>query len=975
MREISALKQVKSHPHIISLIEVIETDTYIAIVMELAKGGELFEYILTNRSLPEDDCRRMFAQIICAVSFIHSNGIVHRDLKLENILLDEYQNVVIIDFGFANKSNGPDDLLYTSCGSPCYAAPELVTSEVYTLLHLNVALSLISYILKGYNGEMADLWSCGVILFSMIAGYLPYDDDPKNPDGANISLLYEYILTTTLEFPEYVPTDCQNLINRILVPDPSKRANIEEIMDHITPIIELPKHFENLNVSPITAVEPSSPDQGKRLSHIQEPAEYRRIVPMDPGSPKTEVFAEESHTVPIKKIGRQDPANSDTTVIAQDATTTISVSYGDHLVEEPGQMKLDSEIVDNMEETIGNEIDETSNDDDYNVGDDSRDEEKVQDLRGMLRKLSSDDKSLPSTPSDSPNPSDKQSTTPYRIKLDGNGEGFERTEQQQQKSSFAVFMEGAKIEPSYTSQKFNRNDGGGLSAGGGSGSDAEPKGILRPGLSLNSSRVSSGKKQVSIVEPIIESIPGGEVLSREANPSRNSWFAGFTSWRFRNDPETAARASSSSPVLEQRANSFASIFKSRSIPRRPSTDSPIPITVTEPQLTQQVPPIPTIQQQAIITSDPRTVSMISTATQRNSVFATMLSHRQEAGNPDETLNIRSRSQTPSSWYGFPSRSGTPSGWHRSATTTAERGIGSAAVTREISTAVPLPPDMSRAETVLSLSASDYHVQFATNGGNGSRGSLPVRPETRPTVKKKMRRHVGNADLRAISRRDPESLLADLEAMFTQRGFEVTPASGEESGEFRLKVVKLGFIARTDAVAATATTGGGGSGGSGVAVTASRLVKFMDIPSDFLSSEDNGNIIILPSDLSRKIGEDLKVAAGFKLAMSLVKKLQYFKEYGMNYNNGYDPKLPGGGGEPSNSVRSSITLAANTPASTSNEDFRAIQLQFVDEMVFYVELQTVANLPGACVVNFKRVRGNIWTFKKLYNGLVEELPVF
>ncbi|KAI9351267.1 kinase-like domain-containing protein [Obelidium mucronatum] len=214
MREISTLKMVKSHPYIISLIEVIETDAYIAIVMELAKGGELFEHILTNRCLNEDESRKLFAQIICAVGFIHSIGIVHRDLKLENILLDGEQNVLVTDFGFANRSLGPDGFLRTSCGSPCYAAPELVTSD-------------------GYVGESADIWSCGVILFSMIAGYLPYDDDPENPDGDNINLLYNYILETKLEYPDHVPIDCQKLINRILVPDPQYRANMDEIMGHV----------------------------------------------------------------------------------------------------------------------------------------------------------------------------------------------------------------------------------------------------------------------------------------------------------------------------------------------------------------------------------------------------------------------------------------------------------------------------------------------------------------------------------------------------------------------------------------------------------------------------------------------------------------------------------------------------------------------------------------------------------------------
>ncbi|ORY49536.1 Pkinase-domain-containing protein [Rhizoclosmatium globosum] len=214
MREISTLKLVKHHPFIITLIEVIETEAYIAIVMELAKGGELFEHILAKRSLGEQETRKLFAQIISAVGYIHSLGIVHRDLKLENILLDENQDVVLIDFGFANKTRGPNVMMRTSCGSPCYAAPELVTSD-------------------GYIGEKADLWSCGVILFSMIAGYLPWDDDPNNPEGDNINMLYNYIMNTPLDYPDHVPYECRLLINRILEPNPDKRADIDEIINHV----------------------------------------------------------------------------------------------------------------------------------------------------------------------------------------------------------------------------------------------------------------------------------------------------------------------------------------------------------------------------------------------------------------------------------------------------------------------------------------------------------------------------------------------------------------------------------------------------------------------------------------------------------------------------------------------------------------------------------------------------------------------
>jgi protein-serine/threonine kinase len=179
-REISILRDL-SHPNIVRLHEMVETDRYIGIIMEYASGGELFDYILNNRYLGDNAARRLFAQLVSGVGYLHKKGIVHRDLKLENLLLDRNRNIIITDFGFANtfnpgeelgeeieynltnrefiKRSGLDktdsagmrrgDLMQTSCGSPCYAAPELVVSD-----------SL-------YTGRKVDVWSCGVILVSL----------------------------------------------------------------------------------------------------------------------------------------------------------------------------------------------------------------------------------------------------------------------------------------------------------------------------------------------------------------------------------------------------------------------------------------------------------------------------------------------------------------------------------------------------------------------------------------------------------------------------------------------------------------------------------------------------------------------------------------------------------------------------------------------------------------------------------------
>ncbi|KAJ1677685.1 hypothetical protein EV182_005643, partial [Spiromyces aspiralis] len=213
-REISALKAV-NHPYIVNLYDIIETERYIGIVIQYASGGELFDYILGHRYLREKDACRLFAQLIAGVSYLHSRMIVHRDLKLENLLLDNNRNIKITDFGFANQFETPENnLMSTSCGSPCYAAPELVVSEGL------------------YVGPAVDVWSCGVILYAMLAGYLPFDDDPKNPDGDNINQLYRYILSTPLVFPDYVSSTARDLLRKILVPNPKHRATLEQIKQH-----------------------------------------------------------------------------------------------------------------------------------------------------------------------------------------------------------------------------------------------------------------------------------------------------------------------------------------------------------------------------------------------------------------------------------------------------------------------------------------------------------------------------------------------------------------------------------------------------------------------------------------------------------------------------------------------------------------------------------------------------------------------
>lgn len=213
-REINSLKML-NHPNIVNLVEVMKSGKYIGIVLEYASGGELFDYILQHKYLKENVAKKLFAQLVSGVDYMHSKGLIHRDLKLENLLLDKHKNVIISDFGFVNSYNkSKNDLMKTSCGSPCYAAPELVLSQ------------------SPYEGRKVDIWSLGVILYAMLAGYLPFDDDPENEDGADIIRLYHYICKTPLTFPEYVSPLARDLLRKIIVPDPRKRSNIDEIRNH-----------------------------------------------------------------------------------------------------------------------------------------------------------------------------------------------------------------------------------------------------------------------------------------------------------------------------------------------------------------------------------------------------------------------------------------------------------------------------------------------------------------------------------------------------------------------------------------------------------------------------------------------------------------------------------------------------------------------------------------------------------------------
>jgi 5'-AMP-activated protein kinase catalytic alpha subunit len=197
-REIHILRIVR-HPVVVQLYEILETDKEIYLIMEYARGGELFEFIVNRKRVREKEAAKFLQQILSGVEYLHKLGICHRDLKPENLLMDDYNNIKIVDFGLSNMYVEGQSLK-TACGSPCYAAPEMVAGKMY-------------------KGLPADVWSCGVILYAMVCGYLPFEDPKTN-------VLYKKILNCDYTIPEFVSADCRDLITRVLNTDPEKRLTL-----------------------------------------------------------------------------------------------------------------------------------------------------------------------------------------------------------------------------------------------------------------------------------------------------------------------------------------------------------------------------------------------------------------------------------------------------------------------------------------------------------------------------------------------------------------------------------------------------------------------------------------------------------------------------------------------------------------------------------------------------------------------------
>lgn len=204
-REISVMRLVR-HPNIIHLYEVLATKTKIYFVIEYAKGGELFNKVAKGK-LKEDVARKYFQQLINALDFCHSRGVYHRDIKPENLLLDENDNLKISDFGLSAlaESKRQDGLLHTTCGTPAYVAPEVINR-------------------KGYDGVKADVWSCGVVLYVLLAGYLPFHD-------SNLMEMYRKIGKAEFRCPNWFSPEARRLLCKMLDPNPNTRITLAKVRE------------------------------------------------------------------------------------------------------------------------------------------------------------------------------------------------------------------------------------------------------------------------------------------------------------------------------------------------------------------------------------------------------------------------------------------------------------------------------------------------------------------------------------------------------------------------------------------------------------------------------------------------------------------------------------------------------------------------------------------------------------------------
>ncbi|KAL9249766.1 CBL-interacting serine/threonine-protein kinase 14-like protein [Drosera capensis] len=271
-REISIMRRLR-HPNIIRLHEVMASKTKIYFVIDFAKGGELFAKVAKGR-FSEDLTRRYFRQLISAVGYCHSHGVFHRDLKPENLLLDDKWNLKVSDFGLSAVKDQirPDGRLHTLCGTPAYVSPEILAK-------------------KGYDGAKVDVWSCGVILFVLNAGYLPFND-------TNLMALYRKIYRGEFRCPKWFSLDLKRFLSRLLDTNPETRIIVDEIISD--PWFRRGHEDEKFDIYCANSCFDDGASSSKGIIEGEDEARFMNafdLISFSPGSNLSGLFAEDSEEV------------------------------------------------------------------------------------------------------------------------------------------------------------------------------------------------------------------------------------------------------------------------------------------------------------------------------------------------------------------------------------------------------------------------------------------------------------------------------------------------------------------------------------------------------------------------------------------------------------------------------------------------------------------------------------------------------
>ena len=315
--EIDIMAYFKS-PYIVHLFDFFYDPANFYLVFDLCKGGELFDYIIENDKIGEKTAATIFKQVCLAISYSHSQNVAHRDIKPQNILITEFPSIKVADFGLCGYISPDFNLLTSFCGSPLYLAPECMKRE-------------------DYDGKKSDIWSMGVLLYTMVVGKPPWDN-------ANIQSLFQKIMMEQISFPSHVSKQCKNLISMMLKVNPTERASMEEILSHPwLEMAEIPdiskEEAEKLEEQHQPLEKPSSSSSAPtRILAIQKNKQIMQPYTMSSLGNKSMFYSSDGKQLPAlrhrakSRVGTTvvDPMKRTTATRSRSRTTYQSLPYVGH---------------------------------------------------------------------------------------------------------------------------------------------------------------------------------------------------------------------------------------------------------------------------------------------------------------------------------------------------------------------------------------------------------------------------------------------------------------------------------------------------------------------------------------------------------------------------------------------------------------------------------------------------------------------